>query len=199
MIKKSCKLAATIIIVSSINCAVAWPHPSGPNGGSLVTKKECREMRNQADSGVRISQVEKLRTASIPDYISGGVMEYYTDASFPFKNELKYAVNEWNEKLEGKVRIIESAEKNGQTVKITHLPGKKGSVMGTAYVNRKEIEIYLENNLYPSATKGVIAHEIGHMLGLEHGCSETLMAGPRDNISYSVTALDAAAVLQDRF
>ena len=73
-------------------------------------------------------------------------------------------------------------------------------MQGSAYPDHKMVFIKIPNAQYPEAVQGTIAHELGHMMGAGHSCAGALMAGANQNpISYHVTPLDAAAIIQGRF
>ena len=93
-----------------------------------------------------------------------------------------------------------TSEADDDTIAIIFKPDPNGYVQGAAYPDHKMVFIKIPNAQYPEAVQGTIAHELGHMMGAGHSCAGALMAGANQNpISYHVTPLDAAAIIQGQF
>ena len=104
--------------------------------------------------------------------------------------------------LKGKASLkeVKPSEADDDTVAIIYKPDPNGYVQGAAYPDHKMVFIKIPNAQYPEAVQGTIAHELGHMMGAGHSCAGALMAGSNQNpISYHVTPLDAAAIIQGQF
>lgn len=130
------------------------------------------------------------------------MLEYKVADHFPYRAQLDAAVAEWNEALDGKafLKEVSPSEADDDTITIFFKPDPNGYVQGSAYPDHKMVFIKIPNLMYPDAVQGTIAHELGHMMGAGHSCANALMAGANQNpISYHVTPLDAAAIVQGQF
>ena len=199
------KLSAATLAASAILGTVAAPAASAKSDPirSLISSGTCKTITKLANDGKPVPDPSILHDEdSVKPYFQDGVLEYKVVDGFPYRKQLDAAVAEWNEALDGKASLkeVKPSEADDDTVAIIYKPDPNGYVQGAAYPDHKMVFIKIPNAQYPEAVQGTIAHELGHMMGAGHSCAGALMAGANQNpISYHVTPLDAAAVIQGQF
>ena len=199
------KLSAATLAASAILGTVAAPAASAKSDPvrSLISPSTCKTITKLANDGKPVPDPSILHDEdSVKPYFQDGVLEYKVVGDFPYRKQLDAAVAEWNKALEGKASLkeVKPSEADDDTVAIIYKPDPNGYVQGAAYPDHKMVFIKIPNAQYPEAVQGTIAHELGHMMGAGHSCAGALMAGANQNpISYHVTPLDAAAVIQGQF
>ncbi|MDN8597311.1 hypothetical protein Q0N65_08560 [Corynebacterium tuberculostearicum] len=199
------KLSAATLAASAILGTVAAPAASAKSDPvrSLISPGTCKTITKLANDGKPVPDPSILHDEdSVKPYFQDGVLEYKVVEGFPYRKQLDAAVAEWNKALKGKASLkeVKPSEADDDTVAIIYKPDPNGYVQGAAYPDHKMVFIKIPNAQYPEAVQGTIAHELGHMMGAGHSCAGALMAGANQNpISYHVTPLDAAAVIQGQF
>ena len=199
------KLSAATLAASAILGTVAAPAASAKSDPvrSLISPSTCKTITKLANDGKPVPDPSILHDEdSVKPYFQDGVLEYKVVGDFPYRKQLDAAVAEWNKALKGKASLkeVKPSEADDDTVAIMYKPDPNGYVQGAAYPDHKMVFIKIPNAQYPEAVQGTIAHELGHMMGAGHSCAGALMAGANQNpISYHVTPLDAAAVIQGQF
>lgn len=199
------KLSAATLAASAILGTVAAPAASAKSDPvrSLISPSTCKTITKLANDGKPVPDPSILHDEdSVKPYFQDGVLEYKVVGDFPYRKQLDAAVAEWNKALKGKASLkeVKPSEADDDTVAIIYKPDPNGYVQGAAYPDHKMVFIKIPNAQYPEAVQGTIAHELGHMMGAGHSCAGALMAGANQNpISYHVTPLDAAAVIQGQF
>lgn len=199
------KLSAATLAASAILGTVAAPAASAKSDPvrSLISPGTCKTITKLANDGKPVPDPSILHDEdSVKPYFKDGVLEYKVVENFPYRKQLDAAVAEWNKALKGKASLkeVKPSEADDDTIAIIFKPDPNGYVQGAAYPDHKMVFIKIPNAQYPEAVQGTIAHELGHMMGAGHSCAGALMAGANQNpISYHVTPLDAAAVIQGQF
>lgn len=199
------KLSAVTLAATAILGTVAAPAASAKSDPvrSLISPGTCKTITKLANDGKPVPDPSILHDEdSVKPYFKDGVLEYKVVENFPYRKQLDAAVAEWNKALKGKASLkeVKPSEANDDTIAIIFKPDPNGYVQGAAYPDHKMVFIKIPNAQYPEAVQGTIAHELGHMMGAGHSCAGALMAGANQNpISYHVTPLDAAAVIQGQF
>lgn len=199
------KLSAATLAASAILGTVAAPAASAKSDPvrSLISPGTCKTITKLANDGKPVPDPSILHDEdSVKPYFQDGVLEYKVVGDFPYRKQLDAAVAEWNKALDGKASLkeVKPSEADDDTVAIIYKPDPNGYVQGAAYPDHKMVFIKIPNAQYPEAVQGTIAHELGHMMGAGHSCAGALMAGANQNpISYHVTPLDAAAIIQGQF
>lgn len=199
------KLSVATLAASAILGTVAAPAASAKSDPvrSLISPGTCKTITKLANDGKPVPDPSILHDEdSVKPYFQDGVLEYKVVGDFPYRKQLDAAVAEWNKALKGKASLkeVKPSEADDDTVAIIYKPDPNGYVQGAAYPDHKMVFIKIPNAQYPEAVQGTIAHELGHMMGAGHSCAGALMAGANQNpISYHVTPLDAAAVIQGQF
>ena len=199
------KLSAATLAASAILGTVAAPAAGAKSDPvrSLISPSTCKTITKLANDGKPVPDPSILHDEdSVKPYFQDGVLEYKVVGDFPYRKQLDAAVAEWNKALKGKASLkeVKPSEADDDTVAIIYKPDPNGYVQGAAYPDHKMVFIKIPNAQYPEAVQGTIAHELGHMRGAGHSCAGALMAGANQNpISYHVTPLDAAAVIQGQF
>ena len=199
------KLSAATLAASAILGTVAAPAASAKSDPvrSLISPGTCKTITKLANDGKPVPDPSILHDEdSVKPYFQDGVLEYKVVGNFPYRKQLDAAVAEWNKALKGKASLkeVKPSEADDDTVAIIYKPDPNGYVQGAAYPDHKMVFIKIPNAQYPEAVQGTIAHELGHMMGAGHSCAGALMAGANQNpISYHVTPLDAAAIIQGQF
>lgn len=199
------KLSAATLAASAILGTVAAPAASAKSDPvrSLISPGTCKTITKLANDGKPVPDPSILHDEdSVKPYFQDGVLEYKVVDGFPYRKQLDAAVAEWNKALDGKASLkeVKPSEADDDTVAIIFKPDPNGYVQGAAYPDHKMVFIKIPNAQYPEAVQGTIAHELGHMMGAGHSCAGALMAGANQNpISYHVTPLDAAAIIQGQF
>lgn len=199
------KLSAVTLAATAILGTVAAPAASAKSDPvrSLISPGTCKTIIKLANDGKPVPDPSILHDEdSVKPYFKDGVLEYKVVENFPYRKQLDAAVAEWNKALKGKASLkeVKPSEANDDTIAIIFKPDPNGYVQGAAYPDHKMVFIKIPNAQYPEAVQGTIAHELGHMMGAGHSCAGALMAGANQNpISYHVTPLDAAAIIQGQF
>ena len=199
------KLSAATLAATAILGTVAAPAASAKSDPvrSLISPGTCKTITKLANDGKPVPDPSILHDEdSVKPYFKDGVLEYKVVENFPYRKQLDAAVAEWNKALKGKASLkeVKPSEADDDTVAIIFKPDPNGYVQGAAYPDHKMVFIKIPNAQYPEAVQGTIAHELGHMMGAGHSCAGALMAGANQNpISYHVTPLDAAAIIQGQF
>ena len=199
------KLSAATLAASAILGTVAAPAASAKSDPvrSLISPSTCKTITKLANDGKPVPDPSILHDEdSVKPYFQDGVLEYKVVGDFPYRKQLDAAVAEWNKALKGKASLkeVKPSEADDDTIAIIFKPDPNGYVQGAAYPDHKMVFIKIPNAQYPEAVQGTIAHELGHMMGAGHSCAGALMAGANQNpISYHVTPLDAAAIIQGQF
>ena len=199
------KLSAATLAATAILGTVAAPAASAKSDPvrSLISPGTCKTITKLANDGKPVPDPSILHDEdSVKPYFKDGVLEYKVVENFPYRKQLDAAVAEWNKALKGKASLkeVKPSEANDDTIAIIFKPDPNGYVQGAAYPDHKMVFIKIPNAQYPEAVQGTIAHELGHMMGAGHSCAGALMAGANQNpISYHVTPLDAAAIIQGQF
>ena len=199
------KLSAATLAATAILGTVAAPAASAKSDPvrSLISPGTCKTITKLANDGKPVPDPSILHDEdSVKPYFKDGVLEYKVVENFPYRKQLDAAVAEWNKALDGKASLkeVKPSEADDDTVAIIYKPDPNGYVQGAAYPDHKMVFIKIPNAQYPEAVQGTIAHELGHMMGAGHSCAGALMAGANQNpISYHVTPLDAAAIIQGQF
>ena len=199
------KLSAATLAATAILGTVAAPAASAKSDPvrSLISPGTCKTITKLANDGKPVPDPSILHDEdSVKPYFKDGVLEYKVVENFPYRKQLDAAVAEWNKALKGKASLkeVKPSEADDDTVAIIYKPDPNGYVQGAAYPDHKMVFIKIPNAQYPEAVQGTIAHELGHMMGAGHSCAGALMAGANQNpISYHVTPLDAAAIIQGQF
>ncbi|MER0038898.1 hypothetical protein [Corynebacterium sp. KPL4042] len=199
------KLSAATLAATAILGTVAAPAASAKSDPvrSLISPGTCKTITKLANDGKPVPDPSILHDEdSVKPYFKDGVLEYKVVENFPYRKQLDAAVAEWNKALKGKASLkeVKPSEADDGTIAIIFKPDPNGYVQGAAYPDHKMVFIKIPNAQYPEAVQGTIAHELGHMMGAGHSCAGALMAGANQNpISYHVTPLDAAAIIQGQF
>lgn len=199
------KLSAATLAATAILGTVAAPAASAKSDPvrSLISPGTCKTITKLANDGKPVPDPSILHDEdSVKPYFKDGVLEYKVVENFPYRKQLDAAVAEWNKALKGKASLkeVKPSEADDDTIAIIFKPDPNGYVQGAAYPDHKMVFIKIPNAQYPEAVQGTIAHELGHMMGAGHSCAGALMAGANQNpLSYHVTPLDAAAVVQGQF
>ena len=199
------KLSAATLAATAILGTVAAPAASAKSDPvrSLISPGTCKTITKLANDGKPVPDPSILHDEdSVKPYFKDGVLEYKVVENFPYRKQLDAAVAEWNKALKGKASLkeVKPSEADDDTIAIIFKPDPNGYVQGAAYPDHKMVFIKIPNAQYPEAVQGTIAHELGHMMGAGHSCAGALMAGANQNpISYHVTPLDAAAIIQGEF
>ena len=199
------KLSAATLAATAILGTVAAPAASAKSDPvrSLISPGTCKTITKLANDGKPVPDPSILHDEdSVKPYFQDGVLEYKVVDGFPYRKQLDAAVAEWNKALKGKASLkeVKPSEADDDTIAIIFKPDPNGYVQGAAYPDHKMVFIKIPNAQYPEAVQGTIAHELGHMMGAGHSCAGALMAGANQNpISYHVTPLDAAAIIQGQF
>ena len=199
------KLSAATLAATAILGTVAAPAASAKSDPvrSLISPGTCKTITKLANDGKPVPDPSILHDEdSVKPYFKDGVLEYKVVENFPYRKQLDAAVAEWNKALDGKASLkeVKPSEADDDTIAIIFKPDPNGYVQGAAYPDHKMVFIKIPNAQYPEAVQGTIAHELGHMMGAGHSCAGALMAGANQNpISYHVTPLDAAAIIQGQF
>ena len=199
------KLSAATLAATAILGTVAAPAASAKSDPvrSLISPGTCKTITKLANDGKPVPDPSILHDEdSVKPYFKDGVLEYKVVENFPYRKQLDAAVAEWTKALKGKASLkeVKPSEADDDTIAIIFKPDPNGYVQGAAYPDHKMVFIKIPNAQYPEAVQGTIAHELGHMMGAGHSCAGALMAGANQNpISYHVTPLDAAAIIQGQF
>lgn len=168
------------------------------SNATIITAAQCKANEAALKAGTNMPYVDELRTFSqIPSYMTDGVVQYVVEENFPYRKELDQAVADWNAALGGKITLKEVTQPSDRTISVGYEPRPNFIGVGEASPTNRWLKVYISTYLYPTSIRQTLAHEFGHIMGLGHGCSGTVMAVKGQRMT-SPTDMDIQAVLQGR-
>ncbi|WP_122819386.1 reprolysin-like metallopeptidase [Varibaculum vaginae] len=136
------------------------------------TVRECRVMHNQVAKGQPISNIDLflIGATSADSY----TLSLYLGKT-QFRPAIEAATKMWTERSGGKInfRFVDSMA--NRPVRVIDSPYSEGKALGTAYAAQRLLYLRLDRSGWLTQVS-TVAHEIGHLLGLDHTCKGDLMA-----------------------
>ena len=136
------------------------------------TVRECRVMHNQVAKGQPITNIDTF-------LIGATSADSYTLSLYlgntKFRPAIEAATKMWTERSGGKInfRFVDSMA--NRPVRVIDSPYSEGKALGTAYAAQRLLYLRLDRSGWLTQVS-TVAHEIGHLLGLDHTCKGDLMA-----------------------
>ena len=136
------------------------------------TVRECRVMHNQVAKGQPITNIDTF-------LIGATSADSYTLSLYlgntKFRPAIEAATKMWTERSGGKInfRFVDSMA--NRPVRVIDSPYSEGKAIGTAYAAQRLLYLRLDRSGWLTQVS-TVAHEIGHLLGLDHTCKGDLMA-----------------------
>ncbi|MGV0360281.1 hypothetical protein [Corynebacterium mastitidis] len=186
------KTMAAVLAVSAVAPGVAHA-----DRWTKIKPAQCKAAIAAAEAGQEIANPDLLRIDN--NAMVGDTLEVYVTTK-RFEPAVDEAIRAWSEASDGAIKIVKVDKPTAHSVEIRERDiGHSGEmvwspkphlILNPAVIGRM--------NLQNQAL--IAAHELGHAMGLAHGCSGTVMRGRIPGYSsLTPTALDVAAVRQGRF
>ena len=136
------------------------------------TVRECRVMHNQVAKGQPITNIDAF-------LIGATSADSYTLSLYlgntKFRPAIEAATKMWTERSGGKIKFKFVDSMANRPVRVIDTPYSEGKAIGTAYAAQRLLYLRLDRSGWLTQVS-TVAHEIGHLLGLDHTCKGDLMA-----------------------
>lgn len=188
------KTIAAVLAVSAVAPGVAHA-----DRWTKINSAQCKAAVAAAEAGKEIPNPEILRIGN--NAMVGDTLKIYVNTK-QFSAAVDEAIRAWSEASDGAIKIVKvDGPEEGAVEILEQASGNFGVMIWTPKPHlildsAKVKRMNLENQAF------IIAHELGHAMGLAHGCSGTLMRDTGSGAGASLmtpTAVDVAAVRQGRF
>lgn len=203
MKKLAAVLSAAAIAAGSL--AAAPTASAGIRGNvSLVSRATCAVMKEQAALGATITGLDSLLSHVDHSSLDGDTLHVHITTQF--KAGTLQAIKNWESASNGRIKFdvvdhsgdgiveIKDMAKDDEYAKIANgIAYYVGESHPVIEINQNQVYADLDNQAL------TIGHEIGHQMGLAHGCDNTLMNAGNGRMAFTPTALDVQAVLQAPF
>lgn len=159
------------------------------------TVRECRVMHNQVAKGQPITNIDTflIGATSADSYT---LSLYLGDTKF--RPAIEAATKMWTERSGGKVKFKFVDSMADRPVRVIDSPYSEGKAIGTAYAAQRLLYLRLDRSGWLTQVS-TVAHELGHLLGIDHTCKGDLMAagmaGVKD-FNNPISDADVALALQ---
>ena len=136
------------------------------------TVRECRVMHNQVAKGQPISNLDVF-------LIGATSADSYTLSLYlgntKFRPAIEAATKMWTERSGGKITFQFVDSMANRPVRVIDSPYSEGKAIGTAYAAQRLLYLRLDRSGWLTQVS-TVAHELGHLLGVDHTCKGDLMA-----------------------
>ena len=159
------------------------------------TVRECRVMHNQVAKGQPITNIDTflIGATSADSYT---LSLYLGDTKF--RPAIEAATKMWTERSGGKIKFKYVDSMADRPVRVIDSPYSEGKAIGTAYAAQRLLYLRLDRSGWLTQVS-TVAHELGHLLGVDHTCKGDLMAagmaGVKD-FNNPISDADVALALQ---
>lgn len=159
------------------------------------TVRECRVMHNQVAKGQPITNIDTF-------LIGATSADSYTLSLYlgntKFRPAIDAATKMWTERSGGKIKFKYVDSMADRPVRVIDSPYSEGKALGTAYAAQRLLYLRLDRSGWLTQVS-TVAHELGHLLGVDHTCKGDLMAagmaGVKD-FNNPISDADVALALQ---
>lgn len=159
------------------------------------TVRECRVMHNQVAKGQPITNLDTF-------LIGATSADSYTLSLYlgntKFRPAIDAATKMWTERSGGKIKFKYVDSMADRPVRVIDSPYSEGKALGTAYAAQRLLYLRLDRSGWLTQVS-TVAHELGHLLGVDHTCKGDLMAagmaGVKD-FNNPISDADVALALQ---
>ncbi|MEJ4100501.1 M12 family metallo-peptidase [Corynebacterium mastitidis] len=187
------KTMAAVLAVS-----VVAPGVAHADRWTKINPAQCKAAFAAVEAGQGLPDPQLLRLDK-NNAMVGDTLEVYIGKT-GHTDAIDAAIDAWTEASHGAIKIVKVAQPTQHSVEIAD--GYTAAVGEMVWKPKPHIVLNPKYMHSPLQTRTyVLAHEMGHAMGLGHGCADTLMrAGSSPGASsMTPTAVDVAAVRQGRF
>ncbi len=189
---KKCSVVVSVLLSACLALPVANASENDPRNGQPGTAAECSQFHWAVDMGTAIPNLQNWWIN--PPVLRGNTLKIHSQTQ-QYEYLLK-AFDMWNEATDNLINF-ELVDYDGDDVATVYdvTPAQLPNALGVFTYATGDIGLNLAYTTDVKSKIFVIAHELGHAMGLGHTCTGDLMVGV-GNSAFEVTRYDAELLRQ---